>query len=154
MANQDSHYDVSAPEYNAQGMGPPVEEPEPPSAASHGRPIPEKEAPRLLVKQPVQSRWKSDLQQAEKANRGNPPCPKAPENALEHSVQQTSVQVPPPTRDRRLGTGCESKNWPVSGRNGAGGGENEMGGSGEAGLINWHRQLLLDLCFLSRQKKR
>jgi len=87
MANQDSHYDVSAPEYNAQGMGPPVEEPEPPSAASHGRPIPEKEAPRLLVKQPVQSRWKSDLQQAEKANRGNPPCPEAPQNALKHCVR-------------------------------------------------------------------
>jgi hypothetical protein len=99
MANQDSHYDVSAPEYNAQGMGPPVEEPEPPSA-THGRPIPEKEAPRLLVKQPVQPRWKSDLQQAEKANRGNPPsetAPKAPQNALKQSVRQTSVQEPPPT---------------------------------------------------------
>ena len=34
---------------------------------------------------------------------------------------------------RRLGTGCEWKNWPVSGPNGGGGGgENEMGGSGEA----------------------
>jgi len=30
-----------------------------------------------------------------------------------------------------LATGCESKNWTVSGRNGADGGENEMGSSGE-----------------------
>jgi hypothetical protein len=34
---------------------------------------------------------------AEKANRGNPPCPEAPQDALKHSLQQTSVKEPPPT---------------------------------------------------------
>jgi len=63
----------------------------------HGCPIPEKKALHLSVKPPVQRRWETDLQQAEKANRVNPPCPEAPQNAVKHSLQQTSVQEPPPT---------------------------------------------------------
>jgi hypothetical protein len=121
MANQDGHDDVSAPEYNAQGMGPQVEEPEPPSAATHGCPISEKETQHLPIEQPVQPRLETDLQQEEKANQGNPPAPTAPEtpqNALKHSLQQTSVQVPPPPYPRRNGAGRNSKNWPVSGRHG------------------------------------
>ena len=84
-------------------LGPSPVAPEQPRAAAHGCPIPEKEALPLSVKPPVQPRWDTDLQQAEKANRGNPPSPigpkagpEAPQNALKHSVQQTSVQVPPP----------------------------------------------------------
>jgi hypothetical protein len=87
----------SASECNGQGAGPSVGTPQQPLTATHGRPISEKEVPHLPAKQPVQRRWETDLQQAERANRGNPPCPEAPQNALKHSVQQTSVQEPPPT---------------------------------------------------------
>jgi hypothetical protein len=87
----------SASECNGLPVGPSVGTPQQPLTATHGRPISEKEVPHLPAKQPVQRRWETDLQQAERANRGNPPCPEAPQNALKHSVQQTSVQEPPPT---------------------------------------------------------
>jgi len=44
--NRDDPEDVSARECNGQGVGPSVEEPEQPPAATHGRPTPEKEAPK------------------------------------------------------------------------------------------------------------
>jgi hypothetical protein len=88
---------VFATECNGQGMGPSALTPEQPPAATHGPPFPKKEALHLPIEQPVQPRWDTDLQQAEKANRGDPPCPEASQNALKHSVQQASVQEPPPT---------------------------------------------------------
>lgn len=93
----DDHSSRSATDCNGHGAGPSVVAPEQPPAAAHGCPTPEKEVPHLPVREPVQRRWETDLQLAEKANRGNPPCPEAPQNAVKHSVQQKSMQEPPPT---------------------------------------------------------
>jgi hypothetical protein len=96
MAKENDQWDASATDCNEPGMGSSAIPPEQPPAATHGPSIPQKEALRLPVEQPVQPRRDTDLQQAEKANRGDPPCPDAPQNALKHSVQQTSVREPPP----------------------------------------------------------
>jgi hypothetical protein len=46
-------------------------------------------------------------------------------------IAATWVGIPiNPTKPRRLGTGCESKNWTVAGQNGVDGGENGVGSSG------------------------
>jgi hypothetical protein len=96
--NRDGQRGASTTERNGQEMGPSAITPEQRGAATHGRPIPKKEAPIGRVNEPIQPRWETDLQQAEKANRSNPPktAPAAPQDAPQHSVQQTSVQEPPP----------------------------------------------------------
>jgi hypothetical protein len=93
-ANRDGPEGASATGCNDQGRGPSAIAPEQP-----GFPVPQKEAPTGPVKEPIQPCWETDLQQAEEANRGNPPktAPATPQNTLKHSVQQTSVQEPPPT---------------------------------------------------------
>jgi hypothetical protein len=89
--DRDEVEDVSDSECNDQGMGPSAIAPEQPRAVALGPPIPKKEAPPSQAKEPAPpSRTVS-------RERTAPTAPEATQSALKHSVQQTSLQEPPPT---------------------------------------------------------
>jgi hypothetical protein len=78
----------------------------------------------------------TDLQQAEQRPTGVIlpllPLPKPLRTCCSILQSKQAYRSRRQLRDRRLGAGCESKNWTVAGRKGADGGENEVGSCGEA----------------------
>ena len=78
-AKRDGQWDVSATECNGLSAGPSGIAAQQPRAATHGRPIPEKEAPSLPVKQPVQPRRETTAE---------PPPPLSPQQRRRQELEE------------------------------------------------------------------